>query len=192
MNYKHLPGRFCGSTYGRGLTKRTKYWMESGMPDNCHKKSFPITCQAFRTLWLTDAYYPYKIKPWHLSHVYQRWFNWDDLSRNPHCVCFSSTGWGPWKAKVKIPRAPTYLIYFNICEAQGVPRNGMSNQTQSARFFWIYVAQSLTYHGLSGGGEGVLWVQCKRQSIKLQEGSRKEAESLIHRQGRVTLRWSSG
>ncbi len=62
----------------------------------------------------------------------KRWFNWDDLSRNPHCVCFCSMGWGPWKAKVKIPRAPTFLSCFNICEAQGVPQNGMSNQTHSA------------------------------------------------------------
>lgn len=67
------------------------------------------------------------------THVCWRWFNWVDLGRNPCCVCFCSMGWGPWKAKVTIPRAPTYLSCFNICEAQGVPQNGMSDQTHSAK-----------------------------------------------------------
>lgn len=34
-------------------------------------------------------------------------------------------GRGPGKVKVKIPPAPTYLSCFNICEAKGVPENGM-------------------------------------------------------------------
>lgn len=93
---RRLPGRLCGSTYDQGL----KSWMESGIPDNCHQKSFPITCQAFRALRLT-AYYPYRIKTWHPPHIYQRWFNWDDLSWNPHCVCFSSTGLRPLESQSK-------------------------------------------------------------------------------------------
>lgn len=176
---RHLPGRFCGSTYGLRLTKGTKSWMESGMPDNCHQKSFPITCQAFRALRLTDSYYPYRIKTWHACHVYQRWFNWDDSSRNPHCVCFCSTGWGPWKAKVKIPRAPAYLSCFNICEAQGVPQNGMSDQTHSAKVCLDLCGPEPDLPRLFPGEEKrYVWVQCKAGSTGLQDGPRKEAESL--------------
>lgn len=36
-----------------------KSWVEIVMPDKCHQKSFPITCQAFRALRLTAAYYPF-------------------------------------------------------------------------------------------------------------------------------------
>lgn len=113
-----------------------KSWVEIIMPDKCHQKSFPITCQAFRALWYNRSSLPLDNQNLafvlHVPKMIQlRWFSWDDLSRNHRWVCFSSMGWGSWKAKVKIPRAPTYLSCFNICEARGTLQNGMSKQTHT-------------------------------------------------------------
>lgn len=116
------------------------------MPDKCHQKSFPTTCQAFWALWYNRSSLPLDNQNLafvlHVPKMIQlRWFSWDDLSRNHRWVCFSSMGWGPWKAKVKIPRAPTYLSCFNICEARGTLQNGMSDQTHThceglSEFMW--------------------------------------------------------
>lgn len=150
--------------------------MESRKPDNCHLEV--ITCQALWVPWLTEAYYPYRIKTWHSPHVYQRWFNWDDLTRNPICICFSSTGWGPWKARVKIPRAASHLNCSNIGEAQGVRQNRMYNQTQTW-LVWIYVARKRPLVAFPCKEKGVclaLWVWYRGDGTRLQESLRKEAE----------------
>lgn len=149
------------------------------MPDKCHQKSFPTTCQAFRALWCNRSSLPLDNQNLafvlHVPKMIQlRWFSWDDLSRNHRWVCFSSMGWGPWKAKVKIPRAPTYLSCFNICEPRGTLQNGMSDQTHTLwRFVWIYVANDLTHHCLfqkRKNAYGALGVHGRRRVKKRRFG----------------------
>lgn len=49
---KYLPGKVLWKFIWFRVEEGTKSWMESEMPDNCHQKSFPITCQAFWVLRL--------------------------------------------------------------------------------------------------------------------------------------------
>lgn len=101
--------------------------MESEMPDNCHQKSFPITCQAM----CAGAYITLENQNLATTAHEQK----DDSNETvrvgiPIVFVFASGG-GPWKAKVKIPRAAECLSSFNICEAKDVPQNGMSYQMHS-------------------------------------------------------------
>lgn len=128
---KYLPGMVLWKFIWFRVEEGTKSWMESEMPDNCHQKSFPITCQAFWVLRLL---------------LLRQNQNLDTVSRVPKddsnemiwvgipIVFVFVPGWGPMESQSKkIPRAPAYLSHFNICEAKGVPQNGMSNQIHSTK-----------------------------------------------------------
>lgn len=122
--------------------------MESWMSDNCHQKSFPITCQAFRALRLTDSHYPWRIK--NLARVVTCTKD-DSIEAIPVGIpivfVFVPRVWGPHgKPKVKIPRAPTYLSCFNICEAPRCARERNVQQNTLGRDLSGYIwSRSLTF-----------------------------------------------
>lgn len=100
--------------------------MESEISDNCHQKSFPITCQAFWVLLITLE----NQKLATTAHEQKDDSNETVWAGIPIAFVFAPGG-GRWKAKVKIPRAAECLSSFNMCEAKDAPQNGMSYQMHS-------------------------------------------------------------
>lgn len=97
--------------------------MESGRPDNCHQKSFPITRQAFRALRLTDSYYRCRIKTWRPPRgdqkmIQLRWYE----EGSPLCLFFVPLAEAPWKAEVKKIKNTQGSRIFKLFQHRRGPR----------------------------------------------------------------------